>query len=487
MPKLTRREFMYGSLLAVSQFLAAVPGMSRDASLAFRTAGELAALLRNRDLSSVELTQYFIDRIERHDKKLNAVVVRDFDRALEAARAADAALARGEVAGPLHGLPMTIKESYDLAGLATTWGDPADEKNIAKADAVVVARLKRAGAHIMGKTNIPKDLDDFQSYNDIYGQTNNPWDVTRTPGGSSGGAAAALAAGMTGLECGSDIGGSIRNPAHYCGVFGHKPSWGVVPSRGHTPPGVPKVPQEVDLAVLGPLARSAEDLALALNVIAGPDLLAAQGWKLALPKPRKKSLQGLRVALWPDDRVAPVDTEIADRVVAVGDRLARLGATVSDSARPAFRIASAHETYIRLLRAIIGSPAGNIDHRTWMRLNFRRGRFREQWREFFMDWDVVLCPVAATTAFLHDHSDRRTRVMLVNGIRYSYWRQVFWAGLATMPYLPATVFPTGLSKSGLPIGLQAIGAEFDDYTTIETARMISHEFGGFRPPEGYGA
>ena len=492
MATLTRRDFMHrtGVWAGSAALYPALAGsgalaQSTDGELAFKPATELAAMLREGEVSSVELTQYFIGRIEEHNEKLNAIVVRDFDRALEAARVADDAIARGNVLGPLHGLPMTIKESYDIAGLPTTWGSPT-RRETSRADAVVVSRYKEAGAHFMGKTNVPLMLGDFQSYNEVYGTTNNPWNLGRTPGGSSGGTAVALATGMTGLDSGSDIGGSIRNPAHFCGIYGHKPTLSVVPVRGHTPPGVPAVPQDPDLAVVGPLARSAEDLALAMDVIAGPDVLEAPAWRLELPAPRMASLGELRVALWPDDSAAPVDREISDRVAAVGERLARLGATVSDTARPAgLSSAEYQETYQSLLLSVTGGPDGNIDHQTWMGLHGRRGGYRMQWQAFFRDWDVVVCPVTATDAFPHDHSPLESRTLSVNGEPRGYFEQVFWAGLATLSYLPGTVFPTGLSRSGLPIGLQAIGAAFDDRTTIEFARLLALEMGGFVPPPGY--
>ncbi len=218
----------------------------------FLSATELADRILTKQISSLELTEHFIQRIESQDEQINAVVVRDFDRAREAARNADQQLAKQQVIGPLHGLPMTIKESYNIAGLTTSWGDPEYKENIARHDAEVVRKLKASGAHLMGKTNVPKLLDDIQTYNPIYGTTSNPWDLTRTSGGSSGGAAAALAAGLTGLEVGSDIGGSIRSPAHFCGVFGHKPTWGIVPTAGH---GLREPAPMLDLAVCGPLAQ----------------------------------------------------------------------------------------------------------------------------------------------------------------------------------------------------------------------------------------
>ena len=292
-------------------------------TLGFESAMQLAARIRDKDVSSKELTEYFIGRIEKHDAGVNAVVVREFDRALEAAAAADAAQARGESLGPLHGLPITVKEAYDWTGTPTTWGDPVFAQNVATSDSAVVTRLQGAGAHLLGKTNVPIHLGDFQSYNEIYGTTNNPWNAGRTPGGSSGGSSAARAAGLCGLESGSDIGGSIRNPAHYCGVYGHKPTYGIVSSDGHA---LPTMFAHADLAVVGPMGRSAADLALSMDIVAGPDKFAAPGWKLDLPRPPKRPLGELRVALWPTDDVAPVSTEVADRVQHVGERLAKLGA-----------------------------------------------------------------------------------------------------------------------------------------------------------------
>ncbi len=489
MSEWSRRRFVHHTgVLAGSAALYQAAGplaasTNSDEVLGFKSAMELSGLIRAKHLSSVELTEYFIRRIERFDSKLNAVPVRDFERALASANDADRALGKGSVSGPLHGLPMTIKESYDIEGLATTWGVPDLKNNIATSDSAVVARFKQAGAHFMGKTNVPLMLGDFQSYNDIYGTTNNPWNPDLTPGGSSGGTAAALAAGMTGLDSGSDIGGSIRNPAHFCGVYGHKPTWGIVPPQGQAPPGVVSVP---DLAVVGPLARSAEDLAQAMDIVAGPDALNANGWRLQLPEPRMKSFKNLRVAIWPDDGVAPVDREVARRAREIGERLARLGANVSETARPAFASGASHDTYLKLLLSIVGGPDGNIDHQSWMGQNNTRTRYRMAWQTFFKDWDVLICPIMPTTAFAHDHSPQAQRILLVNGEPTPYLNQIFWAGIATLSYLPSTVFPTGLSMEGLPIGLQAVGAEFDDRTTIEFARLMAQEIGGFVAPPGYG-
>jgi len=283
-------------------------------------ATRLAALIRARKLGCLELLDHYLARVDRLNPTINAVVWMDRAGARKRARQADAALAKGELWGPLHGLPMTVKEAYDLAGSPSTHGVPAWRDNIATSDSVVVARLKAAGAVIFGKTNLPFAMADWQSYNDIYGTTRNPWNTDLVPGGSSGGSAAALAAGLTAAEAGSDIGSSIRNPAHYTGTFGLKPTWGIVSQRGHAPP---QWLHQPDVAVVGPMTRSAADLELLLDVVAGPDPIDAGAWKLALPKPRLKSLKGLRIALKLDDPNVAVEREYADVLQRLADRWPR--------------------------------------------------------------------------------------------------------------------------------------------------------------------
>src|SRR5256712_1374418 len=258
----------------------------------FRSARQLAADIKKKKIGCLELLDLYLARVEKYDGALNAVVVRDFERARARARAADRALAKRQVWGPLHGVPMTIKESYDVAGLPTTWGVPAYKGHLATTNAVAVDRLLGAGVVLFGKTNVPLYLADWQSYNAIYGTTNNPWDVSRAPGGSSGGSATALAAGLTALEAGSDIGSSIRNPAHFCGVYGHKPTWGIVPRTGQALPWQKAAP--VDIDVVGPLARSADDLAIALSAMAGPDAIEAAGLERRLRPPPPEAPAGLQ-------------------------------------------------------------------------------------------------------------------------------------------------------------------------------------------------
>jgi amidase len=447
-------------------------------SLCFESALQIAARIRRREIGAVECLDAFRARVERFNPALNAIVVLDWERAYERARRADEALARAQPCGPLHGVPMTIKESFDVAGLATTWGDRT-LRSIAERDDRVVERLQAAGAILFGKTNVPFRLLDFQSYNDIYGVTCNPWDRTRSPGGSSGGAAAALAAGLTALEVGSDIGGSIRNPAHYSGVFGHKPTYNLI---GSDCLALPPAVAPLDLAVAGPLARSAEDLDLSVRLLKGPGRLD-HAVRVELHAPQLK-LQDYRVVVWPSDSQSPVQGQIADRCQSIADRLAALGVQVSDRARPAFEAAHAAAVYRKLLNAAT-VPDNTLSHSEWLQLDEQRTRLRLQWREFFRDWDIVLCPIAATTAFEHDHSAYRGRKLRVDGAQLPYFQQLFWAGLAACSYLPATVFPTGPGVDALPIGLQAIGDAYEDLKTIQFARLVASELGGFRPPPGY--
>ena len=478
---------------------------------AFLDAGELARKIRDREISSLELTEHYINRIEQLDGSINAVVVRDFDRALSAASKADEELARGNIAGTLHGVPVTVKEAFNIAGLATTWGVPELRDNIAGTDAEVVNRLRRAGAVLMGKTNVPFGLGDIQTYNELYGVTNNPWDLSRTPGGSSGGSAAALAAGLCALEVGSDMAGSIRVPAHFCGLYGHKPTWGIIPNQGHSLPGAVASP---DLGVVGPMARTVEDLVLAMDLLAGAQPLNQPAWRLRLPRPDKNSLREYRVAILPGSGIAPIDDEISARVVETGKILAEQGAQVSDQALPDIDLKGNHETFLNLMwslttdgvseeqylkarqladsipsadlsDAAIAARARVISHRDWLHYNNQREVLRYAWRKFFDEWDVLICPVFAVTAISHDHSPVNQRVLDVNGVPQSYFQPMFWAGMSTVSYLPGTVFPAGLAQNGLPIGLQVIGAEYNDYITLDFVRLLTKHTGGFQIPPGY--
>jgi amidase len=477
--------------------------------LHYKSAVELAALIRRKKIGCLELLDHFLGRIEQYNPKLNAIIWMDKDKARKRAKAADAALRKGKRFGPLHGVPMTIKESYNVAGSPTTWGLPELKDNVTDTTAVSAQRMIDAGVTLFGKTNVPLMLADWQSYNAVYGTSNNPWDVSRSPGGSSGGSAAALAAGLTGIEAGSDIGSSIRNPAHYCGVFGHKPTYGLVTYAGQAMPGVVSSP---DISVVGPLARSAQDLEVALDIMAGPDPDDGGAWRAALPKCDKTSLKGFRVAVKLSDRNSDVDAEYADKLQALVDGLGKAGAKVRE-AEPAIDTLRLHEVYVHLLRAATSARTTDAEiegwkkaiadgadatylrqmvagvtmgHREWLGLDNERHRMRLAFNEFFKDYDVLLCPVAASAACPHDQEGERWRRRItINNKRVPTTDQLFWAGYSGVVYLPSTVGPLGLTGSGLPVGYQAIAAQGKDKTSIAFARLVEKAFGGFEPPPGY--
>jgi amidase len=478
----------------------------------FGTAIELSAALAARKVSAVELAHDAIGRIERHDRKINAICVRDFERGLAAARAADAALARGETR-PLLGIPMTVKESYNIAGLPTTWGIP-EQKNFSPAeDALSISRVKDAGGVILGKTNVPLGLGDWQSYNEIYGTTNNPYDLGRTPGGSSGGSSAALAAGYGPLSLGSDIGGSLRVPAFHCGVYAHKPTYALVPSRGHTPPPFPPLPLDRDMAVVGPMARSAADLSLLLDAIAGPDPLeAGKAYKLELPPPRHGALKNFRVLVVDTDPVMPTDKMVRANIDKLATNLGKAGARIERASPLLPDFAASSRLYMRMLLSFLGAsfapevhagaqvaasalPPGEtslgaerlrgiaLSHRDWVMADGARARLRAQWRELFKAFDAVICPIMPTPAYPHDHSpEQEKRRITIDGKDYVYPDQLAWPGIATLPGLPATAIPTGFSPDGLPVGVQIVGPWLEDRTTLKLAELIEREFGGFVPP-----
>ncbi|MDE8350016.1 MAG: amidase [Acidocella sp.] len=478
---------------------------------AFATARRVASLIKNRKLSALEATDFYIARIEAFDDALNAVVVRDFERARAQAKSLDRNQKKYAKLPPLYGVPMTVKESFDVAGLPTTWGVEAARDNVAATDAVAVQRFKAAGAVLLGKTNVPVMLADWQSTNPIYGTTNNPWDAARSPGGSSGGSAAALAAGFAVLEAGSDIAASLRDPAHYCGIYAHKPTYGVCAMRGHSlhdnfaPP---------DISCIGPMARSAEDLAVGLTVMAGPEAIET-GWQLALPKAAITSFKGLRVAIMADHEICPVETEISAELLALGKFLKKSGAKVNYTARPAFEADAAHENFLMLLNGALsarmpdkvidkmrgtlakaaaddtslvtmGARGVLLEHRLWLRCHEARAKMRAQWAEFFKDYDVLISPVASTAALAHDHSgNMNERSIAVNGQPMVFGQQLFWAGYSCNFGLPATAAPLGMTKSGLPFGMQIIGAPYADFTTIKVAALLEKHWLGFSPPPSY--
>jgi amidase len=478
--------------------------------LAFVGARELVRSIRRKELSSLEVTEYFLKRIERHNPTVNAVVTLDAEGARRAARAADEAIARGAALGPLHGLPLTVKDSFEVAGMRTTAGATIWSEHVPRRDAIVIERMKAAGAIILGKTNTPAFCADWQSYNPIFGTTNNPWDVARTPGGSSGGSAAALAAGMTPLELGSDIAGSIRTPASFCGVFGHKPSFDLVPARGHIP-GPPDNLSAPDIGVMGPLAHSVDDLVLLLDVIAGPPPERAKAYRLQLPAARASSLRGYRVALWLEDECGMPDAGVLASLRAAAETLERAGVCV-EQAKPSFELRDALKVYRALLDPIMSAglsakivgmleaQAARTDgsaplsqfarnalirHRdllVWLEM---REQVRAKWAEFFNDYDVLLCPAVVTTAFPHDHTQPQpARTLQIDGQARAYDDLFVWSSLAASAYLPATVAPVGHAH-GLPVGIQIIGPYLEDRTCLDFAGRASELWGGFTAPPGY--
>ncbi len=474
----------------------------------FLPASELASRIRARDIGCLELLDHYIARVERLDPRINAVVVRDFERARARARQLDN---QSDRSAPLFGVPMTIKESFDVEGLPTTWGAPAFRNSKATRNALAVDRMLNAGVVLFGKTNVPLMLADWQSYNDIYGTTNNPWDIALSPGGSSGGSAAALAAGLTSIEAGSDIGSSIRNPAHFCGVYGHKPTWGICPPLGQA---LNNNVAQADISVIGPLARSADDLLVALDAMAGAEDIDA-GWKLDLPPPRATTLKDIRVAVMTEHRLSEVDASIVNKLTELAEFLRREGAMVSMTARPDFDLARGHQLYIELLRATTSArldavamqhwrteaerlapddasyyalmARGNsMTHRDFLIRNEIRHRMRRAWAAFFRHYDVFLCPVAASAAQPHDQAGERwERSITVNGHRVRATDSMFWAGISCFYLLPATAAPLGLSADGLPIGVQIVGAQHADRTTIQFAKLLESAWQGFVPPPGW--
>jgi len=509
---LTRREILAGA----AALAGASAAQAADAP-EYLSAAQVVDALRARRFSSLELTDRVIARIERHDPSLNAVIARDFDRAREAAKAADAALARGENR-PLLGVPMTVKESFNVAGLPTTWGIAQAKDFRASDDALIVTRVRGAGAVVLGKTNVPLALADWQSYNAIYGVTRNPWNLERTPGGSSGGSAAALAAGFGALSLGSDIGGSLRVPAHFTGTLSLKPSHGLVPSRGHTPPGFAPLPREVDLAVVGPMARSAADLTRLLDVIAGPDELASGiGYQLAMRPARQQELKGFRVLMIDSHPLVPTSTPVKTALQRLAGQLERAGVKVERSHRLLPDLAEVARLYMRLLMSFsaagwpselyerlrgtaatlasddrsLGAERGRgiaLSHRDWVIDDAARARQQQQWRALFAEIDIVLCPTMPVTAFAHDHSQpQEARRLEIDGKPFPYVDVgLVWASPATSIGLPAAVLPIDRGDSALPIGVQIIGPYLEDRTVLAFATLLEREFGGFAAPPGFG-
>ncbi len=464
---------------------------------------QLIALASKR-ISAVELLKAVLARHAETHADLNAVVTADPERALERARALDDARVRGEPLGPLAGLPMTVKDTFDVAGMAASSGLPELRRRMTE-DAAAVGHARRAGAVIWGKTNVPVLAADWQSANALYGATNNPWDVKRTPGGSSGGAAAALAAKVTPLEIGSDIGGSLRVPASFCGVFSHKPTWGLVSQRGHVPPG-PGSHAERDLNVIGPMARSARDLRLLLSVIEnGP----------RAPKADPAYLKETRIGLWLDDPLCALDSDVRAAIQAFADQLREAGAEVETIPSPVDMRALLH-AYMTLLGGVLGEDlppktlrgmermrflmrgrverAGPLSsaamvmaytarHREWMAADAVRARLRTEIAGTFERWDAILAPIAPVAAFPHDRRPFQRRTLATSdGRTLPYNSMLTWISVATALRLPATAVPAGLTAGGLPVGAQLIGPHAGDARTLAIAQAIDENIRGYVTP-----
>jgi amidase len=455
----------------------------------FPTATEAAASIRSGETTSRELTERLLARIDSVNPVLTAVVELCREDALRAAAEADAAVLRGDDVGPLHGVPITVKEALSVAGMATTWGNPDFTGHVAGWDATVVQRLRTAGAIVVGKSNVHTMLADFgQTVNEIYGRTRNPWDVGRTPGGSTGGGAAAVAAGLSYLDYGSDLVGSIRIPAGFCGVYGLRPTAGVVPLRGFQPPGPPALPSETAyLSTVGPLARSAADLRTALRVTGGPDGEPAKAYRWELPPPRRARLADFRVGAVLDHPQAPVTGEVGAVLSDAVDTLGKAGVKVvegwPDGVDPV-REAETFGFHVGLFFAHQQPGADFAPLADVIAQEQARMAARAAWAQYFEDIDVFLGPVNFTTAFRHDDRPFAERVIPTAEGDRRYDDQVFWITHAALPGLPAVAAPAGLSTGGLPVGVQIVGPRFEDDTAITFAELSADLTGGFTPPPG---
>ncbi len=455
-----------------------------------------AQAIRDGELTSSDLLERYLARIERINPDLNAVVTQDVDGARAAAAEADAAVGRGDELGPLHGLPVTIKDALETEGLRSTGGATELRDNVPGRDAPVVAAVKAAGAIVMGKTNLPRWSGDIQSFNEIFGTTVNPWNKDRVPGGSSGGAAAAVAAGLTSFEIGTDIGGSVRFPSAFNGVFGHKPSFGIVPSTGYLDHEAGGTTQ-ADVNVVGPITRSAEDLDLLLGIL----LRDESPWSIDLA-PAPEDVTSLRVAAWLDDPFCPVDDEVLAVTRAAAAALEASGVAVDREARPDIDPREASDLGMWLVtsattQSIPIDEDGNladsgdagqaarlaVSHRAWLDGHMRREAIRAKWAEFFERFDAILLPVCFVPPFAHDHEgDFTSRTLLCNGESRAYNDVVDWTILTGMAYLPSTVPPIGLGSSGLPIGIQVVGPYGSDRRTIALAAHLAEQCGGYQVP-----
>ena len=457
---------------------------------------DIIAALVARDVSARELLDHHLERIERLDGSINSVITIETDRARSETSAVDDARSAGRPVGPLAGVPVTIKDAIATAGIRSTGGAVELSDHVPEVDATVVATVRDAGAVVFAKTNVPLWSGDYQTSNDMFGTTNNPWDVDRTPGGSSGGPAAAVAMGFTGFEIGTDIGGSIRVPSSFCGVYGHKPSFGIIPTYGYLDN--PTSHRNVaDINVFGPIARSVDDLELLLGLLAGANPDDAAAWRLDLPPARATELGDFRIAAWLDDEFAPVDPAVRDVMAAAVEALEAAGARIDHDRRPDIDpVVAAREGSILISMAteISDSESENsaasgggrgLDHRAWDVLHRRRGEMRQRWAEFFTDVDVLLCPVTVVPPFRHVHSTEGSNwaysTLVDHGDRH-YSDLIGWSALIGSAYLPVTVPPIGRTSDGLPVGIQVVAPYLHDRTSLAFARCVTDVLGGYEPP-----
>ncbi len=475
--------------------------------LIFSTASRQAKLIRDGSIRVTELLELHFEQIDKINPKINAIIWQDREIAYQLAKQLDDDIFNKHIRGPLHGVPLTVKDSFDLVGAPSTWGNPALRNNYPNFDSDVVSRLKKAGAIVFGKTNVPYDLAEWQSFNQIYGTTNNPWDITRTPGGSSGGSAAALATGMTALEVGSDIGSSIRNPAHYTGVFGHKPTFNVVSTKGHGGSHV-----GADISVVGPLARSVTDLTLAFDLIKGPNQFDSAVWALNLKEDTRRDLQDFKVGVFLRDTEAPIDKKYMEKLESFIQKIEQAGAKVNRNYLPDLDTSKHFSLYLKLLGAALANRMSKEDlqetndhiqllnnqqitrisgtrfqglgmtHADQLSLNQERYDHRVKFDNYFTDMDIIITPVASSAAFKHDQNGPRySRFLTINGVDQPENNQLFWSGYSGVVGLPSTVGPIGF-VDGLPVGYQAISGYGRDYTSLAFASAVEREICEFSIP-----
>jgi amidase len=452
--------------------------------------------VRNRTVSARELLDLHLDRIERLDGDINAVVTVDAAGARSRAAAIDDDRARGRDVGPLGGVPITVKDAIATAGIRSTGGAVELRDFVPTTDATVVETVRAAGAVVFGKTNVPRWSGDYQTTNELFGTTNNPWDLGRTPGGSSGGPAAAVAMGFTPFEIGTDIGGSIRVPSSFCGVYGHKPSFGVVPTYGYLD-NATLHRNVADVNVFGPIARSIDDLELLLDLLAGPSPDDAPAWRLDLPAPRATDIGGFRVAAWLDDSFCPVDPAVRTVLEDAVGRLESAGAHIDHDRRPDLDPAAASFAGLVLISAATeisdapgessaaSSSGRGMRHRDWDVLHRQRNETRQRWAEFFADVDILLCPTIPVPPFRHVHSPDGPNWMhstLADHGDRPYSDLIGWSALTGSAYLPVTVPPVGRTAAGLPIGIQVVAPYLHDRTALAFARCMADVLGGYEPP-----